>query len=401
MTILGPDEGDQLGHAGAAGDFDGDGSDDLLLGAVSADGFDNGINIAGEAYLILGGPSPAATVDTLLGEATLRIYGGDAVDRLGRSVAVGDLNGDGVSDLLIAATGGDVADGSQENAGEVQVIFGRAGLQGVLDLARHSTDLVVQGMDAHDALGHNSFGKPSLLAADADGDVPADETPATEAEFSTDSDAESAEVEAASSDEEAEPAAEEDAETEPIRHEGMDWYVLRVASNKEEQVRTALERKVKIEALEHQIGQILVPTVKEKRMRGRQARVYNRKLYPGYVIVEMATEKDGSIPEDIWFMIKETTGVGDFIGSDGKPIKMEEHEVNAILAVALKSEEDVGLSGMRFEKGDLAKVTEGSFENFEGMIDSVDESRGMVTVLLTIFGRSTPVEVEYWQVEKL
>ncbi|MCH9040301.1 MAG: transcription termination/antitermination factor NusG, partial [Chloroflexi bacterium] len=109
----------------------------------------------------------------------------------------------------------------------------------------------------------------------------------------------------------------------------MDWYVLRVASNKEEQVRTTLERKVKIEALEHQIGQILVPTVKEKRMRGRQARVYHRKLYPGYVIVEMATEKDGSIPEDIWFMIKETTGVGDFIGSDGKPIKMEEHEVNA------------------------------------------------------------------------
>ena len=232
-------------------------------------------------------------------------------------------------------------------------------------------------------------------------DVPADATPAAEPEPPTDSDAESAEVEADSSEEEADPAAEEDAEPETIRHEGMDWYVLRVASNKEEQVRTALERKVKIEALEHQIGQILVPTVKEKRMRGRQARVYNRKLYPGYVIVEMATEKDGSIPEDIWFMIKETTGVGDFIGSDGKPIKMEEHEVNAILAVALKSEEDVGLSGMSFEKGDLAKVTEGSFENFEGTIDSVDESRGMVTVLLTIFGRSTPVEVEYWQVEKL
>ena len=232
-------------------------------------------------------------------------------------------------------------------------------------------------------------------------DVPADATPAAEPEPPTDSDAESAEAEDASSEEEAEPVAEEDAEPEAIRHEGMDWYVLRVASNKEEQVRTALERKVKIEALEHQIGQILVPTVKEKRMRGRQARVYNRKLYPGYVIVEMATEKDGSIPEDIWFMIKETTGVGDFIGSDGKPIKMEEHEVNAILAVALKSEEDVGLSGMSFEKGDLAKVTEGSFENFEGTIDSVDESRGMVTVLLTIFGRSTPVEVEYWQVEKL
>ncbi len=69
--------------------------------------------------------------------------------------------------------------------------------------------------------------------------------------------------------------------------------------------------------------------------------------------------------------------------------------------MTLKSEEDVGLSGMSFKKGDLAKVTEGSFENFEGTIDGVDEGRGMVTVLLTIFGRSTPVEVEYWQVEKL
>ncbi len=243
--------------------------------------------------------------------------------------------------------------------------------------------------------------EPTPAPANTDEDAPADAIPAAEPESSTDSDAESVEVEPASPEEDAEPAAEEDAETEPIRHEGMDWYVLRVASNKEEQVRTTLERKVKIEDLEHQIFQILVPTVKEKRMRGRQARVHHRKLYPGYVIVEMATEADGSIPEDIWFMIKETTGVGDFIGSDGKPIKMEEHEVEAILAVALKSEEDVGLSGLSFKKGDLAKVTEGSFENFEGTIDSVDEGRGMVTVLLTIFGRSTPVEVEYWQVEKL
>ena len=198
---------------------------------------------------------------------------------------------------------------------------------------------------------------------------------------------------------EATQAAEK--EETPICAPGMHWFVLRVASNKEDKVRDALERKVTIEGLEDHVGRILVPTVKERRMRGGQVKVSERKLYPGYVIVEMDTEKDGSIPEDIWFMIKETTGVGDFIGSDGKPIKMEEHEVNAILAVALKSEEDVGLSGMSFEKGDLAKVTEGSFENFEGTIDSVDESRGMVTVLLTIFGRSTPVEVEYWQVEKL
>lgn len=189
--------------------------------------------------------------------------------------------------------------------------------------------------------------------------------------------------------------------TEQLSREGMNWYVLRVASNKEEQVRTALERKIKIEGLENQVGRILVPTVKEKRMKGGQARVYERKLYPGYVFVEMATEQDGSIPEGIWFLIKETTGVGDFIGSDGKPTQMAPHDVVAMLAMAQKSEDQVGLSGLNLKKGDLAKVTEGSFENFEGTVDSVDESRGMVTVLLTIFGRLTPVEVEYWQLERV
>ena len=93
---------------------------------------------------------------------------------------------------------------------------------------------------------------------------------------------------------------------------GMMWYVLRVASNKEEQVRSALERKVKIEALDDRIGRILVPSLKEKKMRAGVLRVVERKLYPGYVFVEMACEDDGAVNETVWFMVKETTGVGDF-----------------------------------------------------------------------------------------
>lgn len=189
-------------------------------------------------------------------------------------------------------------------------------------------------------------------------------------------------------------------EEAPTQRVGMDWYVLRVASNREEQVRGTLERKVKIEGVDDRIGRILVPTLKEKRMKAGLAKVYERKLYPGYVFVEMATEDDGSISENVWFLVKETSGVGDFIGSEGKPIKMTEHDVVAMLAASEKAEEQPGLSGLNFCKGDLVKVTEGSFENFEGTIDLVDEHRGMVTVLLTIFGRSTPVEVEYWQLEK-
>ncbi len=190
-------------------------------------------------------------------------------------------------------------------------------------------------------------------------------------------------------------------EEQPLCQPGMQWYVLRVASNKEEYVREALERKVKIEGLEEHVGRILVPTLKERRMKGGVARVYKRNLYPGYVFVEMGTEEDGSIPENVWFMIKETTGVGDFIGSDGKPTAMAEHDIAGMLAASTQAEEQPTLSGMNFSKGDHVKITSGSFENFEGEVDSLDEKRGMVTLIVEIFGRSTPVEVEYWQLEKV
>ena len=182
---------------------------------------------------------------------------------------------------------------------------------------------------------------------------------------------------------------------------GMDWYVLRVASNKEEQVRDALVRKVKIEGLEARIGRILVPTLKEKRMRSGVLRVVERKLYPGYVFVEMACEDDGSVAEDVWFLIKETTGVGDFIGSDGRPTSMPEHDVVQMLAASEKADEEPSLSGLNIGKGDQVKITDGAFESYEGEVEVVDERRGMVSVIVSIFGRMTPVEVGYWQLEKV
>ncbi len=187
---------------------------------------------------------------------------------------------------------------------------------------------------------------------------------------------------------------------EPTRP-GMKWYVLRVASNKEESVREALERKVRIENLDAHVGRVLVPTAKEKRMKAGQVKVIEKKLYPGYVFVEMATESDGSIPENVWFMVKETMGVGDFIGSDGKPTSMKDHDVDMMLVAAAKEDEEATLQGMEFRKGDRVKIKEGSFQNFEGNVDTIDEQKGIVTVLLTIFGRATPVDVEYWQLEKL
>lgn len=182
---------------------------------------------------------------------------------------------------------------------------------------------------------------------------------------------------------------------------GMHWYVLRVASNKEGYVRDALERKIRIEQLEQHVNRVLVPTQKEKRMRGGKARVYERKLYPGYVFVEMATEADGSIPEAVWFMIKETTGVGDFISSGGKPSPMPKHDVEKMLATALAQDESPALANLTFVQGDKVKVTDGPFENLEGVVDEINSQKGTVRVIATVFGRPTPIELEYWQLEKL
>src|SRR5215204_3533730 len=102
----------------------------------------------------------------------------------------------------------------------------------------------------------------------------------------------------------------------------MQFFVLRVASNKEDNVKEKLLRKVKIEALQEKVGRILVPTERVRSMKAGVKREADRKLYPGYVFIELELDKNGMIPEDVWFMIKETEGVGDFIGSNGKPTPM-------------------------------------------------------------------------------
>ena len=179
------------------------------------------------------------------------------------------------------------------------------------------------------------------------------------------------------------------------------WYVLRVASNKEGQVRQALERKVKIEGLEETIGRILVPLDRRVRPRTKpsEKKFVERKLYPGYVFVEMELEEDGTIGEKPWFLIKETTGVGDFIGSSGKPVPMSSSDVDKMLMQVDRPEEGATLT-VEFKKGEPVKIKEGAFENFEGAVDEVLAEKGLIRVIVTIFGRDTPVELEYWQVEK-
>ena len=115
----------------------------------------------------------------------------------------------------------------------------------------------------------------------------------------------------------------------------------------------------------------------------------------------VGTEPDGSVPEDVWFVIKETTGVGDFIGSEGKPSAMGLVDIEKMLAATLVPEESAALANLSFKKGDKVKVREGPFENFEGVVDEINSQKGTVRVIVTIFGRLTPIEIEYWQVESL
>jgi len=180
------------------------------------------------------------------------------------------------------------------------------------------------------------------------------------------------------------------------------WYVLRVASNKEGQVREALERKVKIEGLDVEIGRVLVPTERRPSPRNRPGgkKYVERKMYPGYVFVEMELGTEGRISEEAWFLIRETTGVGDFIGAGGKPTAMAQADVDKMLMQIEKSKEG-GTVNVEFQKGEAVKIKEGAFENFEGTVDEVLIDKGLIRVIVTIFGRATPVELEYWQVEKV
>ena len=180
----------------------------------------------------------------------------------------------------------------------------------------------------------------------------------------------------------------------------MNFFVLRVASNKEDRVKEALMRKVKIEGVENVVGRILVPTERVRHMKGGVRKESERKLYPGYVFIELELDKTGTIPEKVWFTIKETDGVGDFIGSNGKPSAMSPKDQAKMLEEAERPDDQPSLK-TEYKKGDKIKVTNGAFINFEGNVDEIMTDKGMVRIVTTIFGRPTPLELEYWQIEKV
>ncbi|MEQ8845146.1 MAG: transcription termination/antitermination protein NusG [Phycisphaerales bacterium] len=196
-----------------------------------------------------------------------------------------------------------------------------------------------------------------------------------------------------------EPAAEAASkDEEPIVQPGMSWFALRVASNKESSVRDTLLRKVQIEHKTEFVGRILVPTEKNRTFKNGKIKITETKLYPGYVFVEMKLEDDGRIPQDVFFLIKETTGVGDFVGTP-RPTPLELHEVEKIQMSSRAPEEEPEVR-MNFEKGEHVTIKEGPFEGYEGTVDELLPDKGLVRVLVTIFGRQAPIEIEEWKLSK-
>src|SRR3954471_20758446 len=173
----------------------------------------------------------------------------------------------------------------------------------------------------------------------------------------------------------------------------MDWYILKVQSNRERSIAEALERKMKIEGYERYFDQAIVPTEKVTEFKAGKKKVVERKLYPGYIVVHM------HINDDTWFAVRETSGVGDFTGAGGKPTPMLASEVSRIIQKDEEETSETPKLDIKFAVGDKIKVKEGNFENFEGEVAKIDEASGRVTVLIHIFGRSTQVELEYWQIE--
>lgn len=180
----------------------------------------------------------------------------------------------------------------------------------------------------------------------------------------------------------------------------MSWYILKVQVNRENSICDALRRRVKVAGIERFFGEVLVPTedVREFNKAGKQ-RIRKRKLYPGYIVVNMA------INDDSWFLVRETSGIGDFTGAAGKPAPLTPEEVSRIIATTMPDVEEDGEDNIKtaipFKVGDRVRVKEGYFQNHEGEVSAVDERNGRITVMINIFGRPNPVELDHWHVENV
>ena len=169
------------------------------------------------------------------------------------------------------------------------------------------------------------------------------------------------------------------------------WYVVHTYSGYEEKVKTSVEEKVKLKGLEEKISRILIPTEKVVELKGKKKKETDKKFYTGYILVEM------ELDDETWHLIKNTLRVTGFVGGT-RPVPLPGEEVEVILQQMEKGPAPMVKS--QFEKGENVRITDGPFSNFVGFIDEVDADHGRLRVMVSIFGRQTPVELAFSQVEK-
>jgi transcriptional antiterminator NusG len=172
------------------------------------------------------------------------------------------------------------------------------------------------------------------------------------------------------------------------------WYVIHTQTGYEDRVKTLLDSKVAAGLAKDAIAQILVPTEQVSEVKAGKKRISQRKFFPGYLLVEM------ELTDETWYMIKSIPGVTGFVGAGARPLPLREDEINMILKQAKEAKEKPTPKVM-FEKGENVRVTDGPFTNFNGQIDETNLTKGKIKVMISIFGRATPVELETWQVEKV
>src|SRR5712671_925439 len=182
--------------------------------------------------------------------------------------------------------------------------------------------------------------------------------------------------------------------TEQPRNPNMKWYIIHSYSGFERKVKESLESRVHAFGLEEKIGRVLIPTESVTEVRNGKKYTVERMFYPGYVLVEM------DMDDHVWHVVKSTPRVTGFVGTGQQPTPLSEEEVQHIVYRVGEAKDKPKLK-VKFEKGETVRVTEGPFATFQGVVDAVNEDRETLKVMVTIFGRSTPVELEFNQVEKV
>jgi transcriptional antiterminator NusG len=178
-----------------------------------------------------------------------------------------------------------------------------------------------------------------------------------------------------------------------------EWYVIHTLTGQEGKVRDGIRSRAKLEEMEDLIDDVVIPTEKISEVRKGVRTTTTRKFFPGYVLVHMALYGDDrSLNERSWYFVKETTGVIGFLGGE-RPVSLPQSEVDSVLNQTAGQKEQVKPK-VEFEPGETVKINDGPFLNFSGVVEEIDPHRGKLKVSVAIFGRTAPVELEYWQVER-